>query len=470
MPPTAAIRGTERLERRFHLKPHHYFIPSLLFLLALWLSTLKPLSNRPVFGYFAAVATVFAAAFLVPVLLHILSRAGAKPLDRIFQVEGWLANSNLSGAIRRISISVAALAVSLSMMVAMALMIHSFRETVIYWVSQTLHADLYVRPVTRTNVTVQATISDEVERIIRAHPAVAAVGRYRSFDVLFEGDLVTLGAGEFSILLDHGNLLFKDPSNARNVMREAIGKEVVVISESLAIKHSKRVGDWIQLATSKGLIAFRVAAVYYDYSSDRGVVVMDRSTFTRFFGEQPPTSLTVYLIPGRDPERTREEMLAKLGPRYRLFIDTNASLRREVLRIFDNTFLIAYALEVVAVLVAILGVASTLMTLILERRQELRILRQVGASRRQVNKMVIIEAVLLGGVSQFLGIVVGVLLSLILIFVINVQSFGWTIQFRLPVTFILQSSILILAAAALSGYFPARRACQLSEAEEMEVE
>jgi putative ABC transport system permease protein len=122
---------------------------------------------------------------------------------------------------------------------------------------------------------------------------------------------------------------------------------------------------------------------------------------------------------------------------------------------------------VIAIFVAILGVASTLLTLILERRREIVMLRLIGADRGQVRKMVVIEAALMGGVSQAVGLVVGVLLSLVLIYVINVQSFGWTIQFHLPMWFLAQSSALILLATALAGIYPARRAAQLHVAEQV---
>jgi putative ABC transport system permease protein len=145
-----------------------------------------------------------------------------------------------------------------------------------------------------------------------------------------------------------------------------------------------------------------------------------------------------------------------------VFIATNRSLRAEVLRIFDSTFTITYALELIAILVAILGIAGTLLTLILEREHELITLRLVGTGPRQIRRMVVGEAIVLGAISQGIGLVVGLVLSLLLIYVINVQSFGWTIQFHLPTAFLIQSSVLMVAATALAGLYPARRAVRLT--------
>lgn len=468
--PTAAMRGSDRGAAHFRLRRIYLIVPLALFVLAVWFARQKAVAGLPLFGYAAAVAIVFGAAFLVPAVLFVVSHGGGQLLARLFKVEGRLANANIAGAIPRLAVSVAALAVSLSMMTAIAVMIGSFRETVIYWVGQTLKADLYLRPATRGNVATDVTLSPEVEHVVASHPAVAAVDRFRNFDVPYADGLITLGAGDFNVLLAHGNLLFKMPREqgaAKAAMRAAINQDAVVISESLAIKHGKGIGDELRLMTPKGEVSFQVAAVYYDYSSDRGIAVMDRATFARYWREPRPTSLTVYLREGADADAVRDEIVRALGARFEVLIYTTAAIRREVLRIFDSTFAITYALEVIAIFVAIMGVASTLLTLILERRREIVMLRLIGADRRQVRKMVVIEAALMGGVSQAVGLVVGVLLSLVLIYVINVQSFGWTIQFHLPVWFLAQSSALILMATALAGIYPARRAAQLHVAEQV---
>ena len=133
-----------------------------------------------------------------------------------------------------------------------------------------------------------------------------------------------------------------------------------------------------------------------------------------------------------------------------------------MLRIFDSTFAITYALEVIAIVVAILGVAGTLLTLMLERRRELAMLRLIGADRRQVRRMVVIEAALhrrrQPGRSAWSS---ASRCRCVLIYVINVQSFGWTIQFHLPVVFLVQMSVAVVVATALAGLYPARRAARL---------
>lgn len=470
VPPTAAIRPGGPFQKASRLRRSALWLPALLFALAGWLCALKPVGGLPLFGYAAALAIVLGAAFLCPTVLYGARWLGEKATDRLWHrfpnsaVEWRLAIANLSSSIPRLSISVAALAVSLSMLAAIAVMIGSFRDTVIYWAEQTLSADLYLRPVTRSNVAVEAAISPEVEEAVRSHREVIGVDRFRNFTLPFRDGLVTLGAGDFRVLIEHGRLLIKEPSGQITALWHGIGQDAVAVSESFALKYGVRTGDRIGLELPSGRVDFRVIAVYFDYSNDRGVIVMDQKTLARHFGPMAPTSLAVYLSRDASPEAVRTDILKALGGRFRVFIYTNRSLRAEVLRIFDSTFTITYALELIAIFVAVLGIASALLTLILERARELAILRMIGAEPRQVRRMVVAEALVLGGVSQVIGLGVGLLLSLVLIFVINVQSFGWTIQFHLPLGFFLQSTLLVLLAAGMAGLYPARQASRMRAA------
>ena len=461
--PLAAVRESERWIRTPRLR-RLFLLAGVSFGGAGWLSTLEPVGRMPVYGLGAVLAVLFGAAVVVPVCLELLRRYGRGVLARCCGVEGLLAHANLSAAVSRLGVSVAALVVSLAMLAAIAIMIESFRSTVTYWVSQTLQADLFVAPGDRAPVGSPVSISRSAEHRISAHPAVVAVDGFRSVDLAYGPgqDLIILGAGHYQVLLEHGGLLFKAPADGWAAMRGGIGTDAGVVSETFSLKYAVDVDETIELDTPRGVRRFRVAAVYFDYSSDRGLVVMDVATFERHYGVLRPTGLTVYLETGADPNMVREELLAELAPDHRLLINTNASLRAEVMRIFDATFAVTYALEAIAIFVAIMGVAATLLTLVLERRRELAMLRLVGAARSQIQRMVVVEAAMLGSLSQVLGLGVGVVLSVILIYVINVQSFGWTIQFDLPVGFLAQSTVLIALTAALSGLYPGRIASRIA--------
>ncbi len=461
VPPTAAIRGSDRLESRVRLQPRAFLAPVAVLAAAIGLTRLGPVDGRPVFGYAAALAIVVGTALLVPALLFLLARAVRGPLRRLLGAEGLLAHAHLAAAIPRLSISVAALAVSLAMMVAVAVMIGSFRDTVVYWVGQTLRADLFVGPGVQPTVGSGQTLSGDVIDAVRQHPQVDAVDTFRNTDLVYQGQLVVLGAGQFEVVRSHGALVFKSPSDGRTALDRAIGRDAVVVSEPFANRYGVAPGDTVQLSTPAGERPFTVEGVYFDYAVDRGVIAMDRATFVRHFGDLPPTSLAVYLRDGADADVVRQQIVDGLDDGRRAMVSTNRALRAEVLRIFDSTFAITYALELIAIVVAMLGVAATLLTLVLERRRELGMVRLLGATRRQVQRLVVVEASLIGVASMAIGLVVGLALSLILVFVINVQSFGWTIQFHVPWPFLAQVSALVVAATALAGLVPARRAARL---------
>ncbi len=149
--------------------PRHYLAAAVsLLALGAWFATLDPVGGLPLFGYASAAAIVFGAAFLVPALLVVIVGALERPVRRFLKVEDWLAIGNLSAAVPRLSISVAALAVSLSMMVAIAIMIGSFRDTVVYWVDQSLQADLFISPGTGEAPGQNGTLSAEAVRTIAA--------------------------------------------------------------------------------------------------------------------------------------------------------------------------------------------------------------------------------------------------------------------------------------------------------------
>jgi putative ABC transport system permease protein len=459
VPPTAAMRGSDRIESRLRLGRGSLVAAGAVLAVAAGLSLLGPVNGRPLFGYATSFAIIIGASLLVPAIIFGLTRLLGGTLRRA-GVTGLLAHANLAAAVPRLSISVAALAVSLSMMVAVAVMIGSFRDTVAYWVGQTLRADLFVGPGLQPTVGSEQTLSPTVVDAVKAHPDVQTVDPFRQIDIVYQDSLVVLGAGDFGIVLDKGSLLFKSPANAREALANSSGTDAVIVSETFANRFGVGPGATITLPTPKGPRPFAVAAVYYDYAADRGVIVMDRSTFRPYFGELAPTGVAAYLKPGADTERVRAEILDSLDEGHRAFIYTNRGLRAEVLRIFDSTFAITYALEIIAIVVAMLGVGATLLTLVLERRRELGMLRLIGAARRQVQQVVVIEAALIGAASQAIGLIVGLAISLVLVYVINVQSFGWTIQFRIPVAFLVQVSIAVVVATAIAGIYPARKAAR----------
>ena len=187
---------------------------------------------------------------------------------------------------------------------------------------------------------------------------------------------------------------------------------------------------------------------------------MGRGTLLRYLPDPAPSNVAVYLRAGATLEAGRRAVETALAGR-KVMVFTNRSLREEAMRVFDRTFAITYALEAVAVLVAIMGVAGALLALVIDRRREFGLLRFLGGSTGQIRRIILFEAGLLGLLANIAGIVLGFWLSLLLIYVINRQSFGWTIQFHWPVAVLLTALSIVYAATVLAALYPSQVAAKL---------
>jgi putative ABC transport system permease protein len=204
--------------------------------------------------------------------------------------------------------------------------------------------------------------------------------------------------------------------------------------------------------------------VYYDYSSERGAILMDRNTLLRYLPDPAPSNLAVFIATGARVDEVRAEIV-RAAANNRILLFSNGNLRGEAIRIFDRTFAITYALEAVAIVVAVMGVAGALLALVIDRRRELGLLRFLGSSKNQIRKLILVEAALLGLLANVAGVVLGFAVSLILIFVINKQSFGWTIRFHWPVAVLLGALTAVYAATVLAAFYPAAVAVTLNPLE-----
>jgi putative ABC transport system permease protein len=248
------------------------------------------------------------------------------------------------------------------------------------------------------------------------------------------------------------------------VLEEIKADDAVLVSEPLAYKHHVRAGDRIALPLGGRLTNFRIIDIFYDYGNERGYILMDRATMLKYLPDPAPSNLAVYLIPGANLEAVRE-LIQHAAANHDVLIFSNREIRREGVRIFDQTFAITYALEAVAVIVAVMGIAGALMSIVIDRRREFGLLRILGATSAQVRKLILVEAGLIGMLANIAGLALGVALSLVLIFVINKQSFGWTIQFHWPVTVLIAALSIVYAATVLAGLYPARIAQRLNPIE-----
>lgn len=440
-------------------------------LIVAWLATrVPPVLGFAAGGYLAVLFVVAGFSLLAPMALRTGAYLLRRPLQLLAGMAGRLAAGSIPASLRRTAVATAALAVAIAMMVAVAIMVGSFRVTVETWVAQTVRSDLWIRPARFLSNAPQATFPPEISEAISKLDIIEAFDRINGREVIFRDSLISVGGADFDVAASHGNLPMIAPRSHRRALEEATKMGGVVISETLATKHRLRVGDTIELPVARGVRSFPVRGVYRDYSNDRGVAIMDRSSYVRYYEDHAVQTIAVFLRPGVDAEKARSAIEKELGPRFHAFAVSNASIRAEVMRIFDQTFVITYALLAIAVVVAVLGIINTLSALILERGREIALLRVLGMTRREIASMVVFEAGIIGVVATILGSVAGYVLSFILIFVINKQSFGWTIEFHHPPSSIIALLGVTFAATVVSGLVPSRLASRIELTTQLKAE
>jgi len=460
------------LQQRVHRLRRTAFIAIAIvcFAAAAGASFVQPVHGIAIGGYVAVLFIIIGFSLLAPAIVTFATSILARPLRAIFGAVGQLAPASIHGSLRRTAVATAALAVATGMMISVAVMIGSFRETVRTWVNQTVSSDLWLRPAKMLSNADAALFPAEIGDELRRVPFIAAIDRIRGRDVVYHDSLIAVGSGDLDVARRYSDLPMITPRSPAKAFDDAYRKGGVLVSESFSLKFHKRVGDIVELPVAGNIARFQITGIYRDYSNDRGVVFMDRPLYIRTFHDDAINTIVIYLKPGVSLEPARTELESMFGPKYHAFAITNREIRGAVMKIFDQTFVITYALLAISVAVAVLGIINTLTALILERTRELALLRVIGMTVSEITRMIVMESAILGLVSTVIGIVMGYALSWILIFVINKQSFGWTIEFHTPAAIIAIATSITFLAAALAGLAPARLAARIDLAAAIKAE
>jgi putative ABC transport system permease protein len=368
----------------------------------------------------------------------------------------------------RTSVAVGALIVAIGMTVSVAVLIASFRTTVTAWANESLRADLFLKPLGLADASFDQRFSSGLVEAVRRVPGVAAVDTFRGVDLPFRGGITTLAATDLAQLATHAQLRLLD-GDAAVLARTLPGSDGVLVSAPFVNRWGLGTGDRVTLPTPSGPHTFTIAATYNDYSSDGGIVLADVRTFRRLFHDDTANSMAVYARPGTDLVELRTRIVRALAP-ARIDVTTNAELRKLVLEIFDRTFAITYALFVVSIVIAVMAVLTTLFALVLERRREIGLLRYLGLRTGEVRAVILGEAAALGALGGIGGVALGMPLALLLIFVINRQSFGWLIDLHVPFDLLAETVVLVVGASLIAGLWPAALAARIRTADAVREE
>jgi putative ABC transport system permease protein len=412
------------------------------------------LPGFPLFGYLAVLMLVAGFSLISLPVLHWMGSFLPKPLRRVGGEPAFLAGRYIRDAGPRIAISVGALMTAVSLFVALVIMVHSFRYTVSLWVNQTLAGDFYMRPKMAGLNHYRDPLPESVVDALKKLEGVELLP-YRHLELRHGKSFFEFEAIRLRTLFDHGQFLMikGDMGKIRRPLLSGLG---VLVSEVFANETGLSVGSRLRIPLGKVTLDFPILGVFRDYRTRGGIVYLDLKKYeeitgdrewsgVRFFFKHPPKDMKAAT------DRLRSEILRCCENGHPLEMASGAELRGEILQIFDETFAVTTVLLLIALLVAGLGITTTLTVLVMERIRQLNTLFAVGAGPGQVRSMIFWEAVLMVTAGEGIGLVCGFFMSYLLIFVINLQSFGWTFLYRVDWRSLLLSLPLILATALLAA-------------------
>ena len=434
------------------------------FLLTLLFSATALYARIPRTGFLAALFILLAAAFLAPALGRLLSLLPTLPLSTPI-----LARSSFARGLHRHGLAAAALSVAVAMAIGVTIMVHSFRATVDQWIGESIKADLFIAPSTNLIAGALEPLDPQAETLALATPGVRAVGTYREIRLFLDGLPSKLAACRLEVLRVYNPLTFLSslPGDPYELCQKG---DYAIVSENFARRRQLKLNDTISLPTPTGVHPLQVAAIFRDYTSESGLLLLDRTTYRRLTQDSGLTSLAIHLEPGVSPKTVGDSLREQLRPRGEFLIYSQAGLRDEALRIFDRSFAVTALLRTLAIAVAALGVTLSLTALGIERTREIGILRATGASRGQILRTIMIESAYLGTTGVLLGLATGFAVALILMQVINRAFFGWTIDWHTPYPSLIGIVIGMMVACLLASLPPAWRASRLSPAEALRSE
>ena len=417
-----------------------------LIVLGAALAPLPAIGQLPVPGYAAVALILLGAVWLTPSLTRRF--LAYLPLPRSPSAQ--LAVAQLRGAPNLSGASVAAIVVSFSLMVAMAIMVWSFRESLEAWLTRVLPADVYVRA-SLSGDTAFFSPDDQAEML--ATPGVARVEFQRQLSVLLDPRHPAVGVIAKTVDAERAPKVL--PLLAEPVPVPP-GAHPAWISEAVADLYGVAPGGHLALPLAGTAHAFFVAGIWRDYARTSGAVVIDRDLYTKLTGDRRVTDAALWLEPAASVDAVAEHLRNRVG--RGIEIAEPRVIRQISLAAFDRTFAITYLLEAVAVLIGLFGISMSFSAQAIARRAEFGMLRHVGMTRRGIGEMLATEGALLGAFGVVVGLVLGFAVSLILIYVVNRQSFHWSMDLHVPWTLLAILATVLISAAALTAVLSGRQA------------
>ena len=402
-------------------------------------------------GFAGLFAVIIGYTLEIPAIVVLAAGALRPVMAALFGVIGKMAARGVVVSLSRTGVATAAMVVALSAGIGVGIMVGGFRLTVQSWLTNWLQADVYLRSSDSGGGRYRPPLDPALLQRLTSLPGAESFSLSRRVSI--EG--AQGGTEIFSLAVPKDAFLrypFKEGS-ARDAWESFSRGDSVLLSEPYSYRHHLHRGDRVTLRTDRGERSFPVSGVIFDYGSDSGIVLMSRVAYLRNFQDREVDGISFYAREGV----TSGELAAQIRKRAgesRISIISNRELRSATMTVFDRTFQITGVLRILTMVVAFVGILSALMAMQVERARELAVLRAVGLTPRQVWGVVCGETALIGLIAGLLSIPLGIVEALVLVYVVNLRSFGWTMQLSIEPAYLVQALLLSLSAALLAGVYP----------------
>ncbi len=411
-----------------------------------------PLFGLPLAAYAAVAALLFGGVALVPAVVHALLAVvpavqGALPL---------LALQRARFQRRTATAAVAGVVASLALSVALTVMVASFRSGVSDWLGSVLPADLYARTASNGAMAEQAWLPPDFATRAAALPGVQRVlaSRSRALQLAPGRPAVALIARPLDSPQDELPML-RAPLPASTLQP---GEVAVYVSEAMVTLYGAAAGQRIELPLGGQPVQGRVLGIWRDYARQFGSIVMRDPDYRRLTGDARINDLALWLQPGADTAAVQQGLRGLLPDPAMLDFASSAELRKLSLQIFDRSFAVTYYLQAVAIAIGLIGIAASLSAQVLARRKEFGLLTHLGLTRHQIVAVVAGEGLAWVTAGALVGLALGLAISTVLVYVVNPQSFHWTMSLVLPGGRLALLGLAVVAAGTATAAFSARRA------------
>ncbi|HKP57753.1 MAG TPA: FtsX-like permease family protein [Polyangiales bacterium] len=440
-------------------------------LLSTWPLLQLPVFERIPYGPLAAMLTSIASVqAFVPRLLALTRRIWPAPGRGAWSASTTLAVDSVFRDVGRSGAMAASVIAALALVVSISTFDTSFMGSLNDWIEQSLAGDLLVTSgssmggMSSRNTPLAEGLGAELLSI----PNVAHARPYRTANQEFRGRTVKLISTDIALWAEHARIDVLEGETASVV--EQVKQGAIAVSENFSRAFDVHRGDKLTLTTAEGARSFVVAGVMVDYSSDLGVIIVDRATYVAHWADSRVDTYELYLTPGASPEAVRAQIDQRLSDRFDLFVLTNRDFRAEVVQSVGQVSQLMRVLEIVTLLVAALGLMTTVLASVMNRIREVGVFRAIGMLRRQVARMVMLESIFIGYIGGVFGILLGGFAGYILLEHVMVVELGWHFAVRVPVLALGAILLLLPLLAALAGYLPARKAAGLQLRDALDYE